>query len=744
MTETMRQAEPAIQPDSSPVTLRQTLEMQFEACELLRPLRRGCYDPGDCLELAVTGVMPAHTGRVVAEIERFVGGGFAGQVYRTKLRQVDPDTEPLTDLAVGQIYAIKILKPPSGFACMFRDFLYFLAYQGAFSAQVNPAAVRVGVLWQKLIRRAAARRLGVTNAICDTYATFYDEKLHSFGEINEWVAGRTWKLEVDDQLFDRWSFDGPPPTGINSAEFVHKKIFMRELVGLLHEMGAPELARQYEWWTCKSQPNALKRLDADHSPSAGLTAIDFRAGLALLPFLPMSPADLWLIPRGLYQGRLVQFDRPDIEKFRRFIAQNPDDFADLQPAIEELERQEPIHRHSLPDITHHHFRLLTDSELRKSVKDGTITGWRHLARIDDDHAARLGRRRGMFAFLFTVSLIPLLGRFVVKLWGHTQHRMHLKRALTSWAYLCRAMRGTRIEKIIVWHRQGRTSDERALKLVHRPVRYWIQRILLSWLPATWHRAITEPRYGWARICEKARFVLQFLRNPPFREQWLLEQVQLGRQEGMLSDEEAEKISNQIKDPFIQKYLRCLAVHICTVPITQIVMVLAGAAVVAYCLLTRNLAWAEAMAFGVAAAATIQLMPISPGSLARGLFVLYLMIRERDIRNYYIAAPVAFLHVIGYLAFPLQMVAHDPALARFMAGRWATSAVRFIPVFGESGGLPEHAVFDLFFNLPLSLKRRFKTQPLATSVIMLAMLAVLVYPLTVLAVLAYAGYVHVQS
>ena len=121
-----------------------------------------------------------------------------------------------------------------------------------------------------------------------------------------------------------------------------------------------------------------------------------------------------------------------------------------------------------------------------------------------------------------------------------------------------------------------------------------------------------------------------------------------------------------------------------------------------------------------------------------------MIRERDIRNYYIAAPVAFLHVIGYLAFPLQMVAHDPALARFMAGRWATSAVRFIPVFGESGGLPEHAVFDLFFNLPLSLKRRFKTQPLATSVIMLAMLAVLVYPLTVLAVLAYAGYVHVQS
>jgi hypothetical protein len=127
-----------------------------------------------------------------------------------------------------------------------------------------------------------------------------------------------------------------------------------------------------------------------------------------------------------------------------------------------------------------------------------------------------------------------------------------------------------------------------------------------------------------------------------------------------------------------------------------------------------------------------------------VFVLYLMIRERDIKNYYIAAPVAFIHVIGYLAFPLQMVAHDPALARFMAGRWATSAVRFVPVFGERGGLLEHFVFDVFFNFPLSLKRRFQTRPLATSiwaVLMLAALAVLAYNVLVVGYLAYAGHVR---
>ena len=108
---------------------------------------------------------------------------------------------------------------------------------------------------------------------------------------------------------------------------------------------------------------------------------------------------------------------------------------------------------------------------------------------------------------------------------------------------------------------------------------------------------------------------------------------------------------------------------------------------------------------------IQLSPISPGSITRGVFVLYLMIKERDVKNYYIAAPIAFIHVIGYLAFPMQMVAHNAALARFMAGRWARSLTHVVPVFGESGGLLEHGVFDLFFNVPLSLLRGFRVRPI---------------------------------
>jgi hypothetical protein len=62
-----------------------------------------------------------------------------------------------------------------------------------------------------------------------------------------------------------------------------------------------------------------------------------------------------------------------------------------------------------------------------------------------------------------------------------------------------------------------------------------------------------------------------------------------------------------------------------------------------------------------------------------------------------------------------MVRQYPALSRLMAGRWAKSMVHIVPVFGESGGLLEHAVFDLFFNLPLSIKRAFKANPLRWAV-----------------------------
>ena len=688
--------------------LRGDLAASYDDCRLVAPLRFGRYDPGDLVEYEVTGVLPANRGRVRGEIERFVGGGFAGQVYRLRVREVAGEVAGLEE---GRVYALKILKPPGAFANLFRDLLYAIGFQSAFSPRVEPAAVRVGVLWQKLIRRAMRRQTGEDGAVCDTYATLYDAELKGWGEINEWIDGRSWKFEVDDRLFGRWAFDRQPPPDQGSPEYVHKKLFMRRLVALLHEMGAPELARQYEWWSLKSQPNALKRGHHGDAPAAGLTAVDFRAGLALLPFLPMSPVDVWLILRGLARGRLVQFDRADMPRLRRFLEARADDFADFAPVVEELEVRDVEYRESRPDVTRQGLRLLVDGRLRGAVKRGKVTAWRSLGRLDEEHANRVLEGRGMYPLLLLLSFIPFLGPALIRWWGDAVIREHVGRCLTSPSYLWRAMRGARVRALIGWARGGRVSDSGAKRLIRRPVRFWAQRLGASWLPASWHRAIAEPAWGWSRARDAWRYSMRFLREPSFREEVLCEQIRLGEAEGMLTTDEAERILGQVKDPYIQKYLRFLAVHMCTVPVTQVVMVLVGAAVVAYCLTARALSWPESLALGTAAAATVQLLPVSPGSLTRGIFVLFLMIKERDVKNYWVAAPVSFLHVIGYLAFPLQMVTHNPALARFLAGRWVMGAVRFIPVFGERGALIEHAVFDTLFNFPISAARGFRERPL---------------------------------
>jgi hypothetical protein len=173
---------------------------------------------------------------------------------------------------------------------------------------------------------------------------------------------------------------------------------------------------------------------------------------------------------------------------------------------------------------------------------------------------------------------------------------------------------------------------------------------------------------------------------------------------MLTDEEAAHINAQLKEPFIQKYLKSLAVHVCTAPVTQIVSILVATI---YVRMHPELSWQEAMVHAGLILGLFQVIPISPGSLARGLYVTFLVLRERNFKDYNIAFYLSFFKYIGYLAFPIQMAYRYPELARFMAAHWATSAVHIVPVFGERGALLEHAVFDLFYNLPLTIQRRIQ-------------------------------------
>ncbi len=178
----------------------------------------------------------------------------------------------------------------------------------------------------------------------------------------------------------------------------------------------------------------------------------------------------------------------------------------------------------------------------------------------------------------------------------------------------------------------------------------------------------------------------------------------GKKEHLLSNDDANVILSRIDEPFIQKYLKSLAVHVCTLPVTQIVSVLIA---VIYVLTHPDMPRAQAYSIGVGIIALFQVVPISPGSLARGLYVVYLVIRERNFKDYNIAVFLSFFKYVGYLAFPIQMAYRYPTLARFMAAHWATGAVHTVPVFGERGALLEHWVFSAFYNWPLTIRRRMR-------------------------------------
>jgi hypothetical protein len=680
------------------------LEQVFKKQNILRPLRIQRYDPGTELSYEIKGVVPAVGGRIKLGVEKSVGGGYAGQVYKVKALAIETPGGPIERLQPGRSYAMKIFIPPTGFARLFRNIIYAVGFQGPFSPRVNPDAARAGALWQKFIRRGAGLRLGSENAVVDILATLVDSKLGSYGEISEWIEGRMWRLEADDNLDARskWKV-GDSGEEVGSPEYRTKRTFMAGLVQLMHEMGASELARQYEWWTCKSQPNTLKRLTSDPNPTEGYVAVDFRPGLALLPFLPMCPADFRLILQGIARGSFVQFDRGNIQKLDRFVESNPESFAGMEEALEELKLAEKSYRLSLPDITHHPHKLISSPKLWSSILKSSIESWKTRNITDKKTNQRLSQKRLMTLIFYLLGLIPFLGNFLRKLWGREEYRRHYGRMLASSDYLRRGVRARIAEVLIRWHRRGRVDENRAEKLDEHLFRF-LAHLPLSILPRKMHRFFSDRRFFLRSLDNIFARPFRLYFKAEVREKWLREIVTQGEKNGMLTEAEATHINSQIKEPFIQKYLKSLAVHVCTIPVTQIVSV---AVALIYIKLHPELAWQQAMLHAGIILGLFQVTPISPGSLARGLYVTFLVLRERNFKDYNIAFFLSFLKYIGYLAFPIQMAYRYPDLARFMAGHWATGAVHIVPVFGERGALLEHFVFDLFYNYPLTIRHRIR-------------------------------------
>ena len=78
------------------LNIRKKLKEQYVSCNVQKPLSIYRYDQGNILEYKLEGISPQVKVFAKLEIEKFVGGGFAGQVYKTKLIELETDPEPKT------------------------------------------------------------------------------------------------------------------------------------------------------------------------------------------------------------------------------------------------------------------------------------------------------------------------------------------------------------------------------------------------------------------------------------------------------------------------------------------------------------------------------------------------------------------------------------------------------------------------------------------------------------------------
>jgi len=263
---------------------------------------------------------------------------------------------------------------------------------------------------------------------------------------------------------------------------------------------------------------------------------------------------------------------------------------------------------------------------------------------------------------------------------------------------------------------------------------------LSVLPAGLHRSLTDWRFAREKFVHLFVQPVRLYFNAQLREQWLRDMLADGQNKHMLSDDDARTILRQINEPYIQKYLKCLAVHLCTLFVTEVTALTLA---LIYVLMHSEMPWQQAWARALTIIAVFQIVPVSPGSLVRGLYVLYLVIRERNFKDYNIALLVGFFRYVGYLAFPIQMTYRYPVLARFMAAHWATEAVHVVPVFGEHGALLEHWVFRLFYNWPLTIRRRLRRRAEIRASLRPRYWHVGLCALTAAGVFGLVGYSHVS-
>jgi hypothetical protein len=628
----------------------------------------------------------------IFKVRTYAGSGFAGQVY---CADVEADTG--TMLGTAGPVALKFLLPTSQVKLWFRDILFLLSYQMTFAARLRAPAVRAGQLLNLVIRSAVVREGGAAGMVANPRGYTWDAVLRSYVEIYDWETGRPQQYTPDDQLLQRWLNPKAAQVHPVQSEMQRKHNFMDWLASLCVRLGAEGVARQYIWDTWISQANVLTC--REEACADEFVAVDWRPGLAVPFFLPLSPAHARLIVRGLRRGRLVLFDDLDTAALRRYLGRMPD-----QP--ETLKNQDALladtawDQSSRPDLWQSADTVLREPDRRRAIQAALVADWQRLGRISTARARRLQHSRIRFGIHFVLSLLPFLGPWLQSMLDHPGYRRHLRDWVTQPAYRTPYLDELRRRDLAEWAYSGRLSQAQIKRLSESRGAYLAHKFGLSWMPATVHRLAADPLKR--REILRRSFVLpvQLILNETARLVWLESVMQVQVNRGVLTEVEAAHALERVRTPRLHGFVRDLGLSVGLEVFSRVLYIL-----LAFYGMAAGTFWPLLIAM---------LGPISPSGVIRFVYIGAQLLYEapiiwRERKRKLLAARLSGLVIapwrfVGNFCVPVEMFAYEPQISLMVAEYLVYQLVQLIPVFGGSNKLLEYTAFQLTFNLPLSLRR----------------------------------------
>lgn len=647
------------------------------------------------MEADVSGLTGERVGLESFVIQGYAGSGFAGQVYRAS--PVSGEPRSMGEIGATQTVAIKILKPKNRWKRIFRDLLYYCSYQTSYTPRLREPAVRSGLIWQELLRVAAEIEFGLASAVARPLGYYWDFEQGSYVEVHEWVEGKPVCYEADDEIFlgRNRGVDIPPQT-----EMARKKRFMQAMVKLCNQIGAVGLARQYEWYTLVSQANVLSRAKPDDG-GPEFTGIDFRPGLAVPFFLPLSPVHLRMAFHGIRRGIFVHFDEVEFGRLESFVAEHGKAHPSLPVLYRQLKQDDQRYRSALPNLWHAGFRRISNPEIRGAVASGLIEDWCRLDKITSDIALRLQRNSLGFLLFYLLGLLPLAGSFFQRILGSTQYRRHLKNLILDRVYFGEVFAAKKSYDLLAWFDDARISEQHLEKLARSNILYCFDKVMFSWFPVRLHRLASDGQAFRRYLFDLIVHPIRLLVKDDYRKAWLTQIIRWQHEKGILTASQMNELLEQVTEARMQAFIRDLGFTIGL----EIFSKLVYAVLAAYGFSSGNF-----VPFAIAV-----LGPVPPSGIVRTGYVFFLlvwempgMIRQRGNKLFLTRALgllIAPWRVLGNFFAPFEMFVYYHDLSLLLADYYVSRMVGAIPVLGGRGQLLEYWAFQLVFNVPLSLRKQ---------------------------------------